>query len=378
MANVSNKHLYQNKVMPIDAPKQFGRPMLGAGAELAEVDELVKAAEARHRFKVNGQGLAVAVLDTGCRSSHVDFVGRVAGERNFTADNNGNADDASDGNGHGTNVAGIIVADSDHLGIAPGASLVPVKVLRNNGGGSFRSIADGLEWVMATQNELSISAVCMSLGDGENYIDSSAFPGDRLHQLIRALKMQNVAVVVAAGNHYAKHCSRQGMAYPAIFKETISVGAVYDANEGSFSYPDGATAFMTAADRLTPFSQRLHESVSPDYYTDIFAPGAPVTSTGILNDHGESTQQGTSQATPVIAGVVLLLQSHYRRLKGELPEVDNLKTWMRSGGAVIYDGDDESDNVQHTGLSFRRVDAPKSLAAAHRHLQMQLVGPQTG
>jgi hypothetical protein len=182
-----------------------------------------------------------------------------------------------------------------------------------------------------------------------------------------------VAVVIAAGNDYFAHGSQQGMSFPAILRECISVGAVYDAPEGDFSYRSGAKAFSTRAGQITPFSQRLHYSVNRNTRTDIFAPGAPVTSAGNQGEHGESTQHGTSQATPVTVGLLLLMQEFYQRVTGELPVVDDLVTWLRRGGVTIHDGDDEDDNVEHTSLNFLRADALSALDAVRRHLhRMQL------
>lgn len=362
--------IYSRDVKPVEKPQQSQAPEFGVGAELVEVDILVRASEARSKFKVDGSETTVAVLDTGCRSTHVDFDGRIITQKNYTDDNGADPDDASDGNGHGTNVTGIIAAGSDHIGMAPGASIVPIKVLNNDGRGSFNAVADALSWVLEHHSQHAISACCMSLGDGENYNSDLGFPNDEIQRLVRQLRNQRVAVVVAAGNDYRRHDSRQGMGYPSIFRETISVGAVYDAVEGAFSYGGGATAHSTAPDRLTPFSQRLHESISPHAHTDIFAPGAPVTSAGILSDNGESTQHGTSQAAPVITGTVALLQSYHKRLTGSLPDIADIITWLRAGGKSIFDGDDEHDNVAHTNLSFQRVDAVGALSALHRHLQV--------
>jgi hypothetical protein len=143
---------------------------------------------------------------------------------------------------------------------------------------------------------------------------------------------------------------------------------VYDAAEGGFRYGSGAEARSTRAGQITPFSQRLHPKVNRHTYTDIFAPGAPVTSSGIQGEHGESTQHGTSQATPVTAGVILLLQHFYMRVKNELPPVSQVISWLRRGGVEIFDGDDEDDNVQHTKLNYLRVDALSALDAVRRHL----------
>jgi len=143
---------------------------------------------------------------------------------------------------------------------------------------------------------------------------------------------------------------------------------VYDAAEGGFRYSSGAEAFSSRAGQITPFSQRLHPSVNRATFTEIFAPGAPVTSSGINGPHGESVQHGTSQATPVTVGVILLLQEYYKRHTGELPTVTQITNWLRRGGMPIVDGDDEDDNVRHTNLTFLRLDAMRALEAARREL----------
>ena len=144
--------------------------------------------------------------------------------------------------------------------------------------------------------------------------------------------------MIAAGNDYFTHQSRQGMSFPAIIRECVSVGAVYDSDGGGFSYSSGARAQSTKRGQITPFSQRLHDSVSAATHTDIFGPGAPVTASGIGSSTALSTQHGTSQATPVVAGLVLLLQEFYRRWRGELPTVDQLVGWLQNGGVPIFDG----------------------------------------
>lgn len=340
---------------------------------LPEVTDFLWVDQARAAFKVNGAGLTVVVLDTGLNTAHVDFAGRVLTQVNFTADNNGNKSDATDGNGHGTNVGGIIAAGSKHTGIAPGANLIPIKVLANQSGGDFAWIDQALQWVIDKRAQYNITAVCMSLGDSGNYT-SDTFPAwqllrSNLRRKIQILKDARVAVVIAAGNDYFTHGSRQGMAFPAIVRECISVGAVYDADGGGFSYQSGARALATKRGQITPFSQRLHSTVSATSCTDIFAPGAPVTASGIGSPTASSTQHGTSQATPVVTGLILLLQEFYLRWQKELPTVEQLVTWLQAGGVSIFDGDDENDNVQHTKLMFTRADALSALDAARRSIQ---------
>ncbi len=348
------------QIVPPEPPRQFDQPQFGP--RLVQVSALIRAVEARQAFQVDGSGLSAAILDTGLRTTHVDFAGRVPAQRNFTSDNGGDVNDATDGQGHGTNVAGIVAAGQIHTGIAPGANIVPLKVLDNSGSGSFQAIADALDWVEANAAEFNISVVGMSLGDSGNYVRDN-FAGDELRPRIKRLKNAGIACVIAAGNGFFEHDSAQGMSYPGIIREAISVGAVYDSFSGPFAYRSGASTEESGPDRITPFSQRLHARVNRNTQTDIFAPGAPVTSSGIASDQGESVQHGTSQATPVIVGVVLLLQQYYRDKTGRLPSVDQVAGWLRNGSQVIVDGDDELDNVANTGLSFRRIDVLLALQA---------------
>jgi hypothetical protein len=211
--------------------------------------------------------------------------------------------------------------------------------------------------------------------------DDAPFEGNETLQLIRELRNLNIPLITSAGNRYARFsrrdvssAARQGMCFPAILRETISVGAVYDAAEGDFFYPaTEARAFSTMADQITPYSQRLHEDAGGHTFTTIFAPGSRIASSGNRSDTGESVQEGTSQAAPVTAGVVLLMQELYRRATGKLPPVDTLAQCLRNGAAVINDGDNENDNVRHTGKDFKRIHALRALDAIRRNLLKELL-----
>lgn len=349
-------------VKPVPKPVQRGELF---NAELIEASSLINVTQARLAYGVNGAGLTAAVLDTGIRASHHDFTGRVVAQVNYTSDNGGNSGNANDGDGHGTNVAGIIAANADHTGMAPGASIAALKVLDNSGSGSFTDIDSAISWVIANRNTYNITVVNLSLGDGGNY---TTWTSDAFRTKLQTLRNAGVAVCAAAGNDFLGHNSAQGMGYPAILPETVSVGAVYDANVGPFTYADGSAAFSTAADRICPFSQRLHPNVSTTNRTDIFAPGAPITSAGITSDSSSSTDHGTSQATPMVAGVILLIQDYYKRTTGALPTVDQLEKWLRASAKTINDGDDENDNVTNTGLNFLRIDALAALQAAEAEI----------
>lgn len=366
------------RIQRVPKPVTFERSPLSAA--LVEVSAVVRVEEARQRFGVQGQGLTAAVLDTGVRASHRDFAlreeagSRVLAQQNYTTDNNGDQNNAADGNGHGSNVAGIVAAGGRHVGMAPRAGLIAIKVLDNRGDGDFAAVEQALDWVLANRTRYSITVVNMSLSDSENYQTAGDFAQAALRNKIRRLRALNVAVVISAGNYFFQHDSAEGMAYPAIFSEAISVGAVFDANIGRFAYQSGAIAESTDRDRITPFSQRLWrvDSAGPSVLgTDIFAPGAAVVSTGYFSDTASSTSQhGTSQAAPCVAGLILLMQEYHVRQTarsaaepGVLPSVDDLETWLRRGSVPITDGDDEDDNITNTGKVFRRVDAVLALSA---------------
>lgn len=338
--------------------------------QLVETSGLIRVHEARDEFNVDGSKLTVAVLDTGLNRAHVDFNGKILDGVNYSPDNGGQANDFTDGQGHGTNVAGVIVANGLHTGIAPGADLIGMKVLSDTGGGSFAWTRSALQWVLDNREKYDISAVNMSLGDSSNRKSDQGIQAGLLgdiRDLIDELRAQRVAVCIAAGNDFFSHNSEQGMSFPAICRSSISVGAVYDNDEGPFAYGSGAVANRSGPNVITPFSQRLHPSVGGASRTDVFAPGAPMTSTGIGSARAESIMQGTSQATPAVAGAVLLLQQFALRETGQLPTVDQLEDWLRAG-VGIRDGDDERDNVDNTGKVFIALDVYRSLQAAERQL----------
>lgn len=351
------------RIHPDEIPKQYdaarGRPAL------AQTSEYIRLVKARKRYDVYGRNLTVAVLDTGLNAGHQDFEKKVPIQRNFTTDNKADVNDSTDGHGHGTNVGGIIVADRIHTGIAPAARIVPLKVLDNAGTGSWKHMEQALKWVEMNHAEHAITVINISISDRKNHVND-VFDGEMkaIRDSITRLRAKRIPVVVAAGNDFFLYKSKQGMGFPAICREAVSAGAIFDADIGPKEWPStGAVANTTAPGRLTPFSQRLHSSVSPSLATDVFAPGATLTSSGLKGEESESEMDGTSQAAPVVSGLILLAQEYYHRQTGEFPTIDQLENWLWTGPR-IDDGDDEDDNVQNTDLGFYRVDAMDFLANA--------------
>ena len=293
---------------------------------------------------VTGQGYAIAVLDSGLNLTHPFFGDRIEYYEVFT----GEGDEAPDGHGHGTNVTSIAASqDTTWPGVAPGVDIIHLKVLRDDNTGQFSWMEQALQWVVANAATYNIAAVNMSIGDSGNYNTAQSRYG--LGDELAALSALDIVVSASAGNRFFTEGSVQGVTYPAADPNTLAVGAVFDADIGAQDYGSGAHAFSTAADRITPFSQR-HELL-----TEIFAPGAAIT--GASNSsNGTKTFHGTSQASPHVAGATVLAQQIAEQHLGRRLSLSEFRGLLAASGVIVNDGDDEDDNVINTGLDFPRLD----------------------
>ena len=217
-----------------------------------------------------GSGTTIAVIDTGVDLDHPEFLDRIVAGYDFV-DNDATADD---GNGHGTHVAGTIAGANDGTGItgvAYDAAIMPLRVLDNDGYGWTSDIISAVRW--AADNGADV--INLSLGGGgysQAMADSISYASGR-----------GSVVVMAAGNSGGSEPD-----YPAAhaIDHGIAVGAV-DRNRD-----------------LAGFSNRAGTN-QLDYVT---APGVNIYS-GVPGG-GYDTFNGTSMATPHVAGVAGLLKSH--------------------------------------------------------------------
>lgn len=208
-----------------------------------------------------GAGVRVAVLDTGIDGTHPALKGNYKGGFNSAQD----GASAADGHGHGTHVAGTIAAASKEIvGVAPQASLYAVKVLDDEGNGTFASIIKGLEW--AVENRMQV--VNMSLGGPSS---------EALEEAVKKTLAAGVVIVAAAGNDPEAEVSA-----PARYDGVIAVSA------------------SASNDSLAFFS-----TTGPE--VDFIAPGHQVNST--WPGGGTNSISGTSMATPHVAGLAALAVS---------------------------------------------------------------------
>lgn len=299
---------------------------------------------------LTGAGYSVAVIDTGIDYTHASlgagWGNRVVGGYDFVERDN----DPNDLNGHGTHVAGIIASsDSTWRGIVPDANLVALRVLDASGSGSFGDVEDALRWVMNNRDRFNIAAINLSLGSG-NYRGN---PYTFLEDEFEALQRQGVFITVASGNGFYTHSSVEGLSYPSVSPNVISVGAVWNGDYGSVTWQSGATDESTAIDRVVSFSQRGDA-------LDLLAPGAFITST--RKGGGFARMAGTSMASPVVAGAAVVLHQAFDSLgQGVNATQSRLRDLFRSSARWVVDGDDERDNVVNTGKSYPRIDVAAAL-----------------
>ncbi|MER9190941.1 S8 family peptidase [Mesorhizobium australicum] len=338
---------------------------------MEEVDQLVNYKQAL--LLSTGDGITAAVLDTGCFVDHRDFAPanqRIAAQVNCMTNPFGQ--NITDTTGHGSHVAGVLAANGVHVGLAPGCRIVPVKVLSGTGAEDGAAIgiaiANGLNWVLENCDQLEISVVCLSVGDNGNYNDDSGFAGNAITEAVQALAARDIPVVAAAGNLYGlftKQTAEEGMCFPAILRQAVSVGAVYDQAcddladrpcELGPEYGSPAT-HGSKPDQLAIYTQRMAKPDLDQCGTDIFAPGSWVRSTGINGDSGSSVvTEGTSEAAPIVAGVIALLQSlHFKRTGERRPSLAKLRQAIRNSAVTIVD-DSSSTNHQVTNKRFPRID----------------------
>lgn len=200
------------------------------------------------------------IVDTGIRSSHSEFSGRV--QSGFTSIIDGVG--SEDCNGHGTHVAGIVGGET--YGVAKDVNLISVRVLDCFGSGTLSGVLAGIDWI--TTNHVSPAVVNMSFGGA---------PSQALDEAIQGSISAGVTYVVAAGNQNTDACTGS----PGRIKDVVTVGA------------------STLSDERASFSNW-------GVCLDLFAPGENILSAGYIDDTDSALKSGTSMSAPFVSGVAAL------------------------------------------------------------------------
>ncbi|MFK3981350.1 S8 family serine peptidase [Micromonospora sp. NPDC050397] len=279
-----------------------GTPSFGAGIEKIWLDGRVFPDLAESTAQIGapevwaggdtGEGVRVAVLDTGIDASHPDLTDRIAESAVFVPD-----EEIVDRRGHGTHVASTIAgtgaaSGGREKGVAPGAQLAVGKVLSDQGYGLDSWVLAGMEWAA---RDADAAIVNMSLGS-----DQPSDGSDPISQAVNSLSAETGALfVVAAGNFGAPST----VSAPGAADAALTVGAV-DGN-------DELAYFSSQGPRLAD------EALKPE----LTAPGVAILAAHSRYAAGDEgyyqTMDGTSMATPHVAGAAALLAAEHPGWTGQ-------------------------------------------------------------
>ncbi|MGW1410849.1 S8 family peptidase [Streptomyces sp. NPDC002403] len=263
---------------------------------------------------LDGKGTKVAILDTGVDTTHPDLKNRIAATKSFMT----GVDSVTDGHGHGTHVASTVAgtgaASGGRLkGVAPGAELLIGKVLSDAGSGPTSGIIAGMEWAV----DQGADVVSMSLGS-----DASAGGDPSQEAVDRLSASSDTLFVVAAGNSGP---GKSTVGSPGTADSALTVGAV------------------DKSDRIAEFSSRGPRVGDNGLKPDLTAPGVDIvaaraagTAMGTVVDEHYTSANGTSMATPHVAGAAALLKERYPDWTGEQLKAA-LVSHTKQGDTTVYD-----------------------------------------
>ncbi|TBR45083.1 hypothetical protein CBF23_000875 [Marinomonas agarivorans] len=299
------------------------------GMEAIKFDELTKPS----KFS---KEVVIAVIDSGLDLTHPDIQEKyfhndqeIAGN-GIDDDANGFVDDIhgwsfventgsmKDDHGHGTHVAGTIGAVTNNnigiAGIVDNGLILPIRSLNRQGNGSLSDIIEGIDYAVI----MGADVINMSLGAEFDFFDANAkvFMQEMNERFRIIADEENIAIVVAAGNNHDNNVHNY---WPASAENVITVGAL------AKGVKDGEVTYVPSS--FSNFGNDI----------DVWAPGSAIlslksidaTSPQIVERYnGYALANGTSMASPHVAGAAALIKSAFPRLTGN--QVKNLLKYTAS------------------------------------------------
>ena len=367
------------------------------------LDTAVKAVKVRNSDEYSpvvwdkglyGEGINVAVLDTGVDNEHETF--GVYGDQNvrrfiagmncdggcptdengnyqFTTDEDSN-EDPDDFDGHGTHVASTVLGmggdddedgdgELDYLGVAPAARLIDMKVMADWGSGSAADINEAIEacienvntdWENDGEKNNGIHIMSMSLGT-----TSDSDGTDSQSQLVNQANAAGIAVIIAMGND-----GDEEVPSPAAADWSIAVGAMDNMNNVNRN-DDDLASYSNYGPRQSDGDDDRWDELKPS----VVAPGSDIRAAaghsnlfGDSNAQGWSTKSGTSMATPIVAGLAALLLEADGSLKPTSTTNgvrDRLQEFSEAWDTENYDGspsEPSEDNKYNYYFGYGYID----------------------
>ena len=300
--------------------------------------DIIRALAVWGAHGARGAGTKVGILDTGVDASHPDLAGKVEAWAEFDNDGRQVSSQPHDSDRHGTHVAGTVAggnASGQWIGVAPEAKLCFAKVLGEEGGTDTQILA-GMRWMIEQQ----VDVISMSLG---GLTLGPEMPPTYTEAIVAAVQ-QGIPVVVAIGNDGAQTSGSPGN---DLF--SLAVGAT--------DYQDRPAGFSGGRTQVVDKSDFIRQELLPLPYSkpDVSAPGVAVVSSVPGGDW--AALNGTSMATPHVAGAIALLLS-----------ATKIKTSTRKEERAFLISDLMTGSVQELGeagqdhrYGFGRIDVLRAI-----------------
>ena len=321
--------------------------------ELAQRHDEFKELSGFDNVTTSGAGVDVCIVDTGIDLQHPDLSHvELAGWTDFI----NNRADPYDDQGHGTAMAGILVAKNLIRGIAPNVNLHIAKAIEKTGSGTDTDIAAAVDWCV----ESGVDIISLSLGGGQG-IDFIFIETDELEAAVNRAINQGMFVVAAAGNDGGGDDDGD-VASPGSVEDVICVGGID--TDGSI----WSNSSVGNNDFNPPENWNLLGRQDPDKKPELVAPGEKL---AILNAQIDGTDSlyawgsGTSGATVWVSGAIAHLLEHRPDLAhngsagGDRNTVEDVKVWIQNS---VIPQDGQSDHDEYYGYGRLKVDALLSMA----------------
>ena len=224
-----------------------------------------------------GEGITIAIIDTGVDINHPDLKDRIVGVKNFTSDDKYDKGNVSDYVGHGTSVAGIIASSGKITGVAPKCNLLILKALTRSGGKTVW-VTDAINYAISQ----GVDIISMSLG--------STNRDANMYMAIKKAINKNIMVVCACGNNGDNNINTDELNYPASYNECISVGSI-------------------------SYSRKYSRFSASNKEVDLATFGEGLNGRGVLSTYPNGLykeNKGTSFSAPFVSGALALLKNWFR------------------------------------------------------------------
>lgn len=326
--------------------------IVGDGLTFVKPSETLIQSEEAYRDLINlpsdysGEGVNVCIVDTGMELDHPDLEGfDVAGWVDIVQGKSNPYDD----NGHGTNMAGILVADGWINGVAKDVNLYVAKALLANGSGYEEDVVSGIDWCI-NQN---VNIISLSLGGGQDLFPFLGSSGRTIEDSVNDATARGIFVIAAAGNDGGEDDDGD-VASPGSERRVICVGGVTLSGDHWQKSSTGNNGFSAL-----PFKLPRGD---PDKKPELVAPAKEVP---VLNTQGTwSSTSGTSAATVYVTGAIALLLEANPELAsngtdGDVATIDQVKDWIMQS---VKPKDGQTDHDDNYGYGLLDIEALLQLA----------------